>query len=67
MVRRILRYNNNQTLLEIKTVTIEEVEAALRHYCRFHIKDGELEQVPELKRYITNNNNVTIKGKGAGA
>ena len=52
---------------EIKTVTIEEVEAALRHYCRFHIKDGELEQVPELKRYITNNNNVTIKGKGAGA
>jgi hypothetical protein len=36
-------------------VTPERLEVALRIYCRYHLKPGDLEAVPELRKYITNN------------
>lgn len=29
-----------------------KLEEALRHYCRYHLKAGDLEQVPQLRKYI---------------
>lgn len=36
-----------------KKITPEEVKELLRHYVRFHLKDGDLEAVPELRQFIT--------------
>jgi hypothetical protein len=38
-----------------ETVTPERLEVALKIYCRYHLKPGDLEAVPELRKYITNN------------
>lgn len=39
-----------------KKPSIEEVEAAIRHYCLYHLKPEDLKEVPELRRFISNNN-----------
>ena len=32
--------------------TPEEVEAALRYYVRNHLKEGDLESIPALRKFI---------------
>ncbi len=43
----------------------DEVEAALRYYCKFHLTKDDLNQVPELSKYIegTFNGNSTRQTK----
>ena len=40
-----------------KNVSVEDVESALRHYVRFHLKPGDVETVPELKRFLNSKDN----------
>ena len=40
-----------------------EMKAALRYYCKFHLKPGDLETVPELKNYMEFHDNNSQEEK----
>ncbi len=44
---------NTQTL----NMTKQQLEEALRYYCKFHLKAGDLEKNPQLKDYLPTTNN----------